>query len=76
MRPTYGVPVRVPPTMVVNCVSVTTMPPTFCRLAGIATSSLRPYLPVSVFSVPTRTDLTLNVGSVTSSRIFLPFELL
>src|SRR4051794_17467431 len=43
-----------------------TMPATFWRFCGIATSSLRPYLPVSLFSVPTRTALTLNVGSVTS----------
>src|SRR4051794_13032896 len=48
-----------------------TMPATFWRFCGIATSSLRPYLPVSLFSVPTRTALTLNVGSVTS-RYSLP----
>jgi hypothetical protein len=71
-RPTYGVPFAVPPTLVVNFVGVTTMPPMFCRFAGMATSSLRPYLPVSVFSVPTRTDFTLKVGSVTSRKSLPP----
>src|SRR3954454_1493014 len=50
-----------------------TMPATFWRFCGIATSSFLPYLPVSLFSVPTRTALTLNVGSVTS-RYSLPRE--